>query len=103
LGQNPLTKQLKAKAAQIEKLQERRADLLSDLEWHRDLDRAAAAQALEKHHATYAALEAEKADVALKLASGRQKGEELRRKASLGMNPAYWFSMERHAAKEQGA
>jgi hypothetical protein len=103
LGHNPLAKELKEKATQLEGLQGRRAELIADLDWHRDFQRAAAVQVVETRQATCAALEAEKADVTRELAAGRKEGQELQRKTKLGMNPAYWFSIERHAAKERGA
>ena len=103
LGHNPFAKELEAKNAQLEGLRERRAKLVSDLGWHRDFDRAAAAQTVEIDEATCAALELELDDVTRELASGRKEGKKLHSKAKVGMNPAYWFSIDRHAAKVRGA
>lgn len=103
MNHNPLAKDLKAKAAQLQELDKRRTELASALEWYRDFDLPTVLKAVETHEATCAALTTEEAEVTRELAMAREMAAELRRKAQLGRKPAHWFSPERRAAKEQAA
>lgn len=92
---NPFTKDRDQASKELAQAQERLKKLHEDITWYRSFDEAQTLTDIEQAHHGLHEFGIQLQDVAVRINSTRQPLSALADRASLGLDPRYWFSSER--------
>lgn len=99
MSHNPLTPELEKKAAELEGLRSKRAQVSSALDWHSTFDRAAAKKTGTKQQGRSDDIDERLTATRDQIAVATRQTTALRAKTEAGWDPRYWFSKERAEAR----